>query len=365
MNVLKISLLSAAILACPSFKAQETQRLTADKLNEYGILYSLPITHLNIEVEAVKTVKKAGPYARYAEKFLGVKGAILADSQSWEIKDVSISSYGVPDLNNQWLAKFKSGTSTFMVIDDSGLPLALNAEPEMAVVERKRNKMADKSILEGTDYSSAFSEEMVASESMLKRAETTAQKIFELRESRNDLVSGNADKMPPDGASLKLMLDELNRQERILTAMFVGTTTTEIVAAQFDYVPADAVSQEVIFRVSDYDGIVDRNDLGGDPVYLTLTVDQRGELPVDEKGEVKRVPKDAVMYCIPGKATVSISYKGKQYAKRSVQVSQLGVQFGLNPKAFVDKKSPAYVEFYPETGAIKDYGVTAPEEPQQ
>ena len=142
MNVLKISLLSAAILACPSFKAQETQRLTADKLNEYGILYSLPITHLNIEVEAVKTVKKAGPYARYAEKFLGVKGAILADSQSWEIKDVSISSYGVPDLNNQWLAKFKSGTSTFMIIDDSGLPLALNAEPEMAVVERKASLKA-------------------------------------------------------------------------------------------------------------------------------------------------------------------------------------------------------------------------------
>ena len=50
MNVLKISLLSAAILACPSFKAQETQRLTADKLNEYDIcvrsgLHCAPLVH--------------------------------------------------------------------------------------------------------------------------------------------------------------------------------------------------------------------------------------------------------------------------------------------------------------------------------
>ena len=71
MNVLKISLLSAAILACPSFKAQETQRLTADKLNEYGILYSLPITHLNIEVEAVKTVKKPDRMLAMLRNFSG------------------------------------------------------------------------------------------------------------------------------------------------------------------------------------------------------------------------------------------------------------------------------------------------------
>ena len=356
MNVLKISLLSAAILACPSFKAQETQRLTADKLNEYGILYSLPITHLNIEVEAVKTVKKAGPYARYAEKFLGVKGAILADSQSWEIKDVSISSYGVPDLNNQWLAKFKSGTSTFMVIDDSGLPLALNAEPEMAVVERKRNKMADKSILEGTDYSSAFSEEMVASESMLKRAETTAQKIFELRESRNDLVSGNADKMPPDGASLQLMLDELNRQEQALTALFLGTVQTETKVFRFDYWPEKEVQHEVVFRVSNAFGIVDKDDLSGTPVYLSLKVIARGELPVDEKGKTKELPKGALMYCIPGRAEVSLSADGSLIAKEALEVSQFGVEYGLDPKIFSDKKQPAFVIFNPECGSIRKIG---------
>ena len=363
MNKSVITLALSALVAMAG-QAQQTQKLTASKLNDYGLIYTLPTTHLSIDVAAVKTVKKAGPFYKYAKKYLGVDNVIIADSQTWGIESITVTPFGVADKENEFLMTFKAGATPYVIVDREGMPLAINKE--VTVAELKKREDASRTTADTqADAANVFSEDMVAGESTMKRAEAAASKIFELRETRNDLVSGNADKMPPDGASLKLMLDELNRQERILTAMFVGTTTTEIVAAQFDYVPADAVSKELIFRVSDYDGIVDRNDLGGDPVYLTLTVDQRGELPVDEKGEVKRVPKDAVMYCIPGKATVSISYKGKQYAKRSVQVSQLGVQFGLNPKAFVDKKSPAYVEFYPETGAIKDYGVTAPEEPQQ
>ena len=35
--------------------AQETKRLTAEKHNEYGLIYSLPQTHLDIEVVATKT----------------------------------------------------------------------------------------------------------------------------------------------------------------------------------------------------------------------------------------------------------------------------------------------------------------------
>lgn len=349
--------LTAALTATAAATAQETLRLTANKHNEYGLIYSLPQTHINIEVEAVCTIKKAGPYYRYAEKYLGVKNAISADSRTWEITDVKMSTYGVADKDNEWLMKFKSGSSPFVILDESGLPLAINTDAEQATVQRKRNKMADKSILDGTDYSSAFTEDMVASESLMKRAETAAAKIFELRESRNDLVSGNADQMPPDGASLKLMLDELNRQEQTLTAMFVGTTQTETKVVRFDYVPTKGVTDEVVMRVSDVNGIVDKSDLSGDPVYITVKVTKKGELPVDEKGKVKEIPKGAVMYTIPGQATVTLATDDEELATEHFDVAQLGVQFGLDPKIFVDKKQPAYVVFHPETGGIKEIGV--------
>ena len=101
---------------------------------------------------------------------------------------------------------------------------------------------------------------------------------------------------------------------------------------------------------------MDKNDLSGEPVYLSLTVTEKGELPVDEKGESKKLPKGAVMYCIPGKAEVTLKYKGNVIARESVEVSQFGVEHGLEPKMFTDKKSPAYVIFNPESGSIREIG---------
>ncbi len=355
MKKICLAFVLAAFVADPSF-SQETQKLTANKLNEYGIIYSLPVTHLNVEIEAVKTVKKAGPYYKYAKKYLGVGNVVTEDSQSWDIKEVSVSAKGVPDSENKYLMKFKNGSAPFLLLDEAGLPLAINTEVEEAVVKRKRNKYEDKDILEGADYANVFSEDMVASESTMKRAEAAAQKIFELRESRNDLVSGNADQMPPDGQSLKLMLDELNRQEEVLTAMFIGTTQTETKVFRYDYLPVGDVDKEVLFRVSDFNGFVDKNDLSGEPVYISVTVTEKGELPVDEKGESKELPKGAVMYCIPGRADVALYYKGKTIAEETVEVAQFGVEYGLDPKMFTDKKTPAYVIFNPESGSIKELG---------
>ena len=170
-------------------------------------------------------------------------------------------------------------------------------------------------------------------------------------------MSGNADQMPPDGASLKLMLDELNRQEQTLTAMFVGTTQLETRVVRFDYEPKKDVDGEVVFRVSDVNGIVDSNDLSGEPVYITVKTTQKGELPVDDKGKEKELPKGAVMYNIPGLATVTLTYDGNVLAREQMEVAQFGVQFGLDPKIFVDKKQPAYVVFHPESGSVKEIGV--------
>ena len=106
MKTIKIIALAAALTASMPAFAQETQRLTANKHNEYGLIYSLPKTHVNIEVEAVRTVKKAGPYYRYAEKYLGVKNPITEDSQTWAVKDVQMSAFGVPDKDSELLMKF-------------------------------------------------------------------------------------------------------------------------------------------------------------------------------------------------------------------------------------------------------------------
>ena len=51
----------ALLVGFTSATAQETQKFTAAKHNEYGLVYSLPVTHFDIEVTAEKIVSKAGP----------------------------------------------------------------------------------------------------------------------------------------------------------------------------------------------------------------------------------------------------------------------------------------------------------------
>lgn len=54
----KIFFLILCLGACIASKAQNTQKLVAAKHNDYGLVYTLPKTHLRIEVVAEQTIKK-------------------------------------------------------------------------------------------------------------------------------------------------------------------------------------------------------------------------------------------------------------------------------------------------------------------
>ena len=50
------------------------------------------------------------------------------------------------------------------------------------------------------------------------------------------------------------------------------------------------------------------------------------------------MPKDAVAYCVPGAANVSLTYQGKKLFNKEFEMSQFGIVFGLNPSVFSDRK---------------------------
>lgn len=352
-----LATLAVAGACCFSAGAQSTQKFTAAKHNEYGLVYSLPVTHIKIIVEAEKTVCKAGPFYKYAKKYLGVDDIVTADSETWTLKGVDMATFGVPDNDNRYLMQFKSGASPFLMMTEDGLPLSINEENVASSMPVKKAVEETASRLDNNSFAKSLPGELLASESTAKRAEIAAQMIYKIRESRTNYATGEADQMPPDGAALKLILDHLDEQEADLMALFCGTRSKGTVVKEFDYIPMDKVEKEVVFRVSDANGIVDKNDLGGAPATLALQIESRGQLPKDEKGNEKKLPKGAVMYRIPGRATVSISYEGATVCSKTFDVAQFGIDFGLDPNMFTDKKRPSFVKFYPETGAIKELGL--------
>ncbi|MDE6489635.1 MAG: DUF4831 family protein, partial [Muribaculaceae bacterium] len=277
-------------------EAQSTQKLTATKATEYGLIYRLPSTVLDITVEASRTIQKPGEFYKYAKKYLNADNAIATPSEKWNLKSVTVVPRGRADGDEEYLMQFKSGTSPYLIINDAGLPIALNTETIPASIDPKLPKPteAQPTPLEVPAARQAITEEMLQSQSIAKRAELAAAQIYALRQSRNDLITGQADQMPPDGKAMQLVLDNIAAQEAALTAMFLGTEQVSTDVATFTYTPEEAASNDVVARISSFKGIVDPDDLSGEPIYISIDVTDRGKLPVNEKGETKKYPKGGV-----------------------------------------------------------------------
>lgn len=345
----------AAALLGLNASAQTTQRVSASKANEYGLVYSLPVTEVDITIETEHTRLTPGEFFNYARRHLAISDAITTPSTTVRVKSITFAPRGVADPANRWLVQFKNGSTTTMLLSADGLPLAIN-DVEPADIDLPELPVAvppAPTILETEAARQAMTQDMIRSSSVSKRAELAAQRIFELRDMRSDLLSGQADNPPADGQAMDLMLKNLAAQEAALTAMFAGTTSTwtcvETIAVRPD---TTDMGSTVIARISPFDGILDGDNLAGEPLTLSIEVLSRGDLPTNEKGEVKKFPKGGVAYTIPGTARLRVSYKGKVIASADIALAQLGTTFGLDPSLFSDKKAPSRLLFDPNTGGI-------------
>jgi hypothetical protein len=350
-----IPLIIAAMTGIMPVAAQTTQKLSATKATEYGLTYTLPNTVVDVTLEVEHTVTKPGEFSNYANRYLGLTNVIRTADEQVRIKSATLTSRGVPNAENRWLAQFKSGTQTSMVLTQAGVPLSINEDdvalPSSPVLPQAVE--AQPTALETEAARHAVTLEMTRSTSLSKKAELAAQRIFELREQRNELISGNVDNMPPDGAALQVALNALSEQEAALTAMFAGTTQTYTEVTTVTFEPTREEQQNVVLaRISPVDGVVGINDMSGMPVLLTMRILSEGKLPVNEKGEEKKFPKGGVAYTIPGTAEITLTFNGKTLASSTVELAQLGCTFGIDPALFTDKKAPSYVEFSPVTGGI-------------
>lgn len=362
MKLKTICVALAAAAVAPFGQAQVAQHLSATKANEYALVYSLPKTMIDVTIEAEVTVKKPGEFYKYAPKYLNINNPITRESHSVKLLSAFLSTHGVADTDETYSLQFKNGYPVVIDLNAAGIPLSINTEEIMQVStpELPEARAAEPTPLETDAARQVVSEEMLQSQSTAKRAELAAQAIFAIRQTRSDLISGQAETMPPDGASLQLMLNNLKAQEDALMAMFVGTTSTFTQVETYVVDPATVVSQNdakiIVARLSAVDGIVPADDLSGAPVYLNLKVDVRGQMPENEKGEALPFPKNGVPYRIPGELTASVSFDGETVASRRLEIAQLGVVYGLAPNSFTDKKKAIFVIYDPTTGAINRQG---------
>lgn len=331
-------------------------KMSAVKSNNYGVTYFLPKTALTIHAEYTKVTTKAAPYYKYAEKYLGITNVITEDQTYYTLDKVTVISKGIPDKNQSYLVEFKSGTTApFVYLTKDGLICTINADydtEEVPMVVEGTEKVSKQSL----NPQSLYSEDILMAGSTAKMAEITAKQIYRIRESRTDIVTGEATNVPPDGEAMKIVLQQLDSQEKALVSQFTGTTDMEKLTYDMELIPEGDFEKQVVFRFSKYLGVVKSDDLSGVPVYMNLkNGTERENIDPKELEKIKKEKEKAkgIYYNKPGKANVEIFTGNNKVYSGEVQIAQFGDTQVLAPNMFDDKKTPVRVYFYPETGAIK------------
>ena len=356
MKRLSVLLLLSLFASIPLAAQTKVIKMSATKSTDYGVEYFLPKTVLTIGVEYSRITRKAGPYAKYAGKFLGLdeKSVISEDETYYTLDKINVESKGVPDKKESYLVTFKSKTTApFVYLTEDGLICTINAEYEIPKSATQNVKIGNDAKLPVVNVQSMYTEEYLRAGSTLKMAEIAAKQIYKLRESRNDLLTGDAENAPRDGEGIKVVLANLEAQEKALVELFTGTTAIEKLNSEFEVEPTTDLNKEVIFRFSKYLGIVDADDLSGSPVYINLIKMDEGNNDTETDPKKKAKEPESIVYNVPGKASVEILFGTNSLYKNTIQIAQFGNRQILATSLFEDKKVPVKVYFYPNTGAIK------------
>ena len=283
----------------------------------------------------------------YADRYLRLTNVSADPEEYWELASVKVKSVGVPNSETTYFVKLKDKTvAPLMELTEDGIVKTINvpysnssvgkkAAPAPTVLQKKANPRE------------FLTEEILMAGSTAKMAELVAKEIYNIRESKNALVRGQADNMPKDGEQLKIMLANLEEQEAAMTEMFSGTLNKDEKIFNIRLTPDKEMDNEVAFRFSKKLGIVANNDLAGEPVYITLKNLKTVNVPEDD-GKKK---VDGIAYNVPGKAQVTLTEGKKQWFNGELPVTQFGTIEYLAPALF-NKKSTVQVTFNPDTGGL-------------
>jgi len=356
MMRLKYFILPVFVLAFTGVQAQKTTRVNAIKANDYGVIYSLPKTSFEIILLVKKSTFQRGDFYPYAQSYLGVDNAVTENKIVYTLEDISVKNKGIADKSKSFMVQFQPKTfEPYVYLREDGLIVAVNADPAPEAPEETTLPQGKTPAVNPRRF---LSQETLMAGSVAKQAELVARQIFDLRRSRTDILTGEAENMPPDGNAYKVVMDEIDLQEKTLTELFAGSVQTEYFVSTYTVIPdAEEMDKAVIARFSEKLGPVNPDNLAGEPILLSLKNKtpevEPASLSERDMNRLETKLTEGLVYNIPGKASLTIEFRNEIVRSMEVDVVQYGSQDVLTKKMFDNMKQPVKVYFYPELGAIR------------
>lgn len=320
--------------------------------NAAAVVYYMPQTELVITLDYSVTHQTPGVFYQYAKRYLGAENVITEARSTYALTGVSTHTHTSADMSRAYQITPQKGLRVQQIaLTADGRLLGYNIPTEdTAYPEAKEQMTIAAETAEPMGLMPLLEEQFMAG-TTAKMAEGAAKQIYHIREMRLNMLVGDVEHVPADGQAMQLVLQELEKREQALVALFVGTTKTEHRQHTIRYMPNKPAEQAIICRFSQHSGVVDSDDLSGNPLYLQLHLTQ----PTLRKGAepgVKGVMLSQLYYNLPAQAQLTIKYNGKPVCSANYPVAQLGVAIPLSSELFISKDGPI-IHINPQTGNIQ------------
>ncbi len=332
------------IMAAMSFMASARTNVDPDGY----ITYSLPSTTVSLEVEAVQETFYAGPYAKFAEKYLGIKPR-MKDETKVRITELRAKPFVEADQSKRYSLTAQAAVSNASVFKLSSAGLVTFADANFGDESiwrfpvENQGDFSDKGVSSNLTSESttlyrnekkesaynkvSVQQSMVVEKTLEQKAAETARMILQLRDQRLRIVTGDTD-ATYSGEAMGAAIDELSRLEKEYMTLFTGYSECQTQRMEFDIVPEAGRENQmyVAFRISDAKGLAPADEISGKPVVMEIIPQEFKQLPppVEEKKKQKQKEVVLIHYRIPAICTVKIKNGADLLLQTRMPVYQLG-----------------------------------------
>jgi hypothetical protein len=333
-----------------------------------GVIYSLPETGIRVYIKATRERFVNGPFYLYAPKMLGIENAPSASSDRWNMDEMRIEAFSEPDPDQ--VHKALGQAAQLVSLTESGILAGINTTiqvKESGILTQQfltknldnQVKFTDLSIWSYFPQSDSTKSFKMVSGNIEQKAAEAAETIFNLRNSRFNLLTNANDEPLPDGKSFEVMAEELGKMEENYLSLFIGKSSKQTYNFSFEYIPGSKTMKgEVFFRFSEDRGVLPKSDLSGRPIVIEVNKfeDLATKQSALSSSENPEAGKSGIFYRMPGMAEIRILDGSTQLVGARTPIAQFGTTAPI-PENLLDGNYK--LEFYPNTGAIKSILETA------
>ena len=319
-------------------------------VSEGSLVYGLPLTVVDIEIEAERVIEKPGPYSNFAADLLGLTDVIKSENEFWTITGITLNTHEEIDPEELYIIEATTLFQTnALALKKSGLILDLNPglyKSYNNMDHKSQNDMNRSGIYDlGSDeyfqerkdtlyrivnVDTAFVRipylvEKKQKLSIDQLAEKAAIRLMELRDGKHLILTGETNLFPQDEAAIK----EMNRLEKEYTELFTGKIVKEKQKFNYQVIPRkeDTGKQVTLCRFSESTGPAESTDKSGSPLIMDFVPEMKTRnlnIISGKSGSSSSQKYDKLFYRVPDVVNVRVMIDKEVLGKSRILIYQFG-----------------------------------------